>query len=169
MKKHQMTLDGWKGIKVVENIADLSVIEHVDTLEGNIGPLIFGDKGTAHFINMPAGLFLGEHEHSTEAFIYTVQGRWVLCNNGVRKIMQAGSLFWFQANASTGYEVPFDEDAYILIFKSERGDNTEEKFLEYLYGLKERLEKEHSTNTPYLLSELPSDHPARIFATNIKK
>jgi len=168
MNKHQIILNGWQGIKVVEDVTDFSVIQHVKTLEGDIGPLIFGEKGTVHFINMPAGMFLGEHPHATEALIYTVRGRWVLCNNNVRKVMEPGSLFWFQANASTGYEVPFHEDAYIMIFKSERGDNTEEEFLQYLNGLQGRLEKNHSDGTPYLMCELPESRPARIFASHIQ-
>ncbi|MEZ5336597.1 MAG: hypothetical protein R2741_15945 [Methanolobus sp.] len=48
----------------------------VDTLEGVIGPLMSGNKGSAHFIKMHADLYC-DALHPTESIIYTSKGQWV--------------------------------------------------------------------------------------------
>jgi len=156
-------LNPTEGIKI---ITDITVQPGIDTLEGVIGPLMSAARGACHFIDMPAGLYLDEHPHATESLIYTVRGQWVLCSNGVRHHMRPGSLFWFGDNIPTGFEVPFEEDAYILIFKTSPRENDEE-FLAYLRGMAEKIAKEHTEGTAFLLSELPADHPALQFAATI--
>jgi len=157
----------WTGIRIVENATDPGRNQCVETLEGRIGPLLKGDGSQAHFIEMPGDLYCHEHSHPTESLIFTVRGRWVLCSAGRRQLMRPGSLFWFKAGTPTGYEVPFKEAAFILIFKGDRDDKDEEDFIEYLQGLKLRLEKSHQDGTPFMLSELSLDHPARVFARTL--
>jgi quercetin dioxygenase-like cupin family protein len=153
-----------EGIQIVHDITHQF---GVDTLEGKIGPLILGGKGQAHYIDLPPQSFTPEHAHPTESIIYTVRGRWVLCSSGIRHLMQPGTLYWFGADVSTGYEVPFEEPAYILIFKSERSESAE-SFVDYLQNtLAPRLVAEHEAGEPVLLSELPDDHPARVFARTL--
>jgi pimeloyl-ACP methyl ester carboxylesterase/quercetin dioxygenase-like cupin family protein len=152
------------GLEIIEDITDKSKTAGVETLEGRIGPLLLAEKCQAHFIDMPAGMFLAEHPHSTESIIYTVRGKWVLCSSGRRHVMKPGSLYRFGANTPTGYEVPFDEPAYILIFKGERSTVVERDFVDYLKGMAERLKHEQAQGTPFLLKDLPADHPAQVFA-----
>ncbi|GAB6265047.1 MAG: hypothetical protein STSR0001_04910 [Methanothrix sp.] len=90
-----------------------------------------------------------------------------MCSAGRRQLMRPGSLFWFKAGTPTGYEVPFPEPAFILIFKGDRDETDEEGFLEYLQGLKLRLERAHEEGTPFKLSELSVDHPAKVFARGL--
>jgi quercetin dioxygenase-like cupin family protein len=139
----------------------------VRTLEGQIGPLLLGQNCQAHFIDMPAGMYCEEHPHSNESIIYTVRGQWVLCSQGRRQVMKPGTLFHFAPNTPTGYEVPFPEDAFILIFKGQRLTEKEADFIHYLQGLAKRLQSEHKAGVPYLLSDLPPDHPAIRFAREI--
>lgn len=155
------------GIQIIEDIIDKNKTAGVDTLEGRIGPLLLAEDGQAHFIDMPAGMFCEEHPHSTESIIYTVRGSWVLCSNGRRQVMKPGSLFHFAVNTPTGYEVPFAEDAYILILKTKRTTAKEEDFVVYLKGLANRLKKEQEAGVPYLLKELPKDHPALQYAKKV--
>ncbi len=155
------------GIEVVADVADRQKTAGVETLEGRIGPLILGEGSQAHFIDMQGGMFVAEHPHSTESLIYTVRGQWVLCSAGRRQLMKAGSLFRFAAGTPTGYEVPFDESALILIFKGDRITKDEREFIDYLKGMAARLEKERSEGTPFLLKELPADHPARVFGRQV--
>ena len=152
------------GIRIIR---DITVQPGVDTLEGKIGPLMTAARGACHFIDMPAGLYLDEHPHDTESLIYTVRGEWVLCSSGRRFHMKPGTLYWFGDGVPTGYEVPFEEDAYILIFKTSPRED-DQAFIEYLKGMGERIAKEHDEGTPFLLSELPEDHPARVFAAGLK-
>ena len=116
---------------------------------------------------MPRGMFVAEHPHSTESIIYTVRGQWVLCSSGRRRLMKSGSLFRFTAGTPTGYEVPFDENVLILIFKGDRTTNVEREFIDYLEGMAKRLRQEHAGGVPYLLKELPTNHAARVFARQI--
>lgn len=153
-----------EGIQIIDDITQQFGVE---TLEGRIGPLIQGVGSRAHFIEMPAGLYLYEHPHPTEAIIYTVRGRWVLVAQGKRHPMSPGSLFWFGPDIAVGYEVPFDEPAMILIFKGERGKDPEE-FVAYLENtLKPSLVAETQEGAHFLLTELPADDPARIFADSL--
>ncbi|MCL6612813.1 MAG: alpha/beta fold hydrolase [Peptococcaceae bacterium] len=153
----------WEGVQAIEDITDAEKNPGVDTLEGRIGPLLRGDGCRAHYIEMPPGLYCAEHPHPTESLIYTVRGRWVLASGGRRRLMRPGSLFWFGAGVATGYEVPFGDSAFILIFKGEPGEDGE-AFIRYLRGLAARLKEEHAGGRPFLLAELAPEHPARLFA-----
>jgi len=157
----------WSGITVVENVTDEIANPGVNTLEGRIGPLLRGAQAQVHYIDMPAGLYLAEHSHADESIIFTARGRWVLSSGGIRRLMVPGTLFWFGAGVSTGYEVPFDEPAFILIFKGQLLMASDEAFINYLQGLAGRLNGEQAGGTPFRLADLPPEHPARVFARRI--
>jgi uncharacterized cupin superfamily protein len=116
---------------------------------------------------MPSGMFVREHPHSSESIIYTVRGPWVLCSKDRRQLMKPGSLFRFAAGAPTGYEVPFAESAFILIFKGARLSKDEKEFIDYLKGMAERVKKEQKTGVPYLLTDLPEGHAGRAFGAKV--
>lgn len=151
-------------VQVIEDVVAEGARRGVDTLEGLISPLLYGQGCQAHMISMPAGLFVGEHPHSTESIIYTVSGKWVLASGGEQFVMGAGSLFHFAPGAPTGYEVPFDEEAVILIFKGERSMGGDAEFIGYLEQLAVRLEGRQAAGEVFRLSGLPEDHPAVVFA-----
>ncbi len=153
------------GIEIIEDITDRARTAGVETLEGRIGPLLLAEGCQAHFIEMPAGMYAEEHPHGSESLIYTVRGRWVLCSQGRRQVMKPGSLFRFGAHISTGYEVPFDEPASILIFKGGRTTAREEEFIQYLQGMASRLEGQRGKGQEvFRFDDLPAAHAAREFA-----
>lgn len=153
-----------RGIQVID---DITAQFGVETMEGKIGPLLQGVGSRAHYIQMPAGSFLYEHPHPTEAIIYTVTGQWVLCTEGKRHLMKPRSIYWFGPDIAAGYEVPFDEPATILIFKGERGWEPDE-FVDYLENkLRPNLIQENKAGQAFLIDELPPDHPARVFAHTV--
>lgn len=155
-----------EGIQIID---DVTVQYGVETLEGRVGPLIQGAGSRSQFFELPAGLYTYEHPHPTESIIFTVYGEWVLCADGKRHVMKPRSLFWFGPNIAAGYEVPFDEPAFILIFKSERGE-TPEAMVNYLHNeMQPHLVQEHKAGQAFWLHELPLDHPARVFAASLKK
>jgi pimeloyl-ACP methyl ester carboxylesterase/quercetin dioxygenase-like cupin family protein len=155
------------GVEIIDDITDEKKTAGVKTLEGRIGPLILAEDSQAQFIDMPAGMYVKEHPHSSGSLIYTVRGKWVLCSKGRRHVMKPGSLFRFAPDTPTGYEVPFKEDAYILIFKGKRLSKDEKEFIDYLKGLAQRLKKQQKDGTPFLLEDLPKDHPARKYAEKV--
>jgi quercetin dioxygenase-like cupin family protein len=154
-----------EGINIVDSVFHQ---EGVDTLEGRIGPLLLGESSQCHFIEMPANSFCAEHEHDTESIIFTAKGQWVLCSRGQRFHMKEGSLFWFGPNKPTGYEVPFDESAFIIIFKGERSSKDHAEMVDYLKGLRRRLIEEQKNGTSFSFPDLPDDHPAKHFASQLK-
>lgn len=160
--------------KYLMKMAQLNILDSfedapgVETLEGRIGPLLSAESGSVHYISMPPNMYCAPHKHSTESIIYTMKGEWVLCSEGERHHMKEGSFFYMPPNVETGYEVPFKTAATILIVKFE-GPNNVDKFLTYLQGLKEKLEKQRASGEPFFLTDLPPDHPAIIFAKNIRQ
>lgn len=156
-----------QGIEIIDDITDRKETAGVDTLEGRIGPLILGEGSQAHFIDMPGGMYVEEQPHTSESIIYTVRGQWVLASNGRRQLMKPGSLFRFAANTPTGYEVPFRDSAFILIFKGDRLTKAESDFIQYLQTMAERRQREHEQGSPCFLQELPADHAARKFAREV--
>lgn len=164
-KKDEKTvhLEKMAQIPLLDSIYDAPGVE---TLEGRIGPLLSGFKGAAHYITMPPNMYCSPHKHPTESIIYTPKGRWVLCSEGQRHLMNEGSLFFMPPNVETGYEVPFNEPATILIVKFE-GPNVPDAFLSYLENLKQKLEKRKNAGEPFHLSDLPLTHPARVFAKKL--
>lgn len=80
--------------------------------------------------------------------------------------MEPGSLCWFGDDIPTGYQVPFRENACILVFKAMRGDD-DEAFMSYLRDLATRLETDRNRGTPFQLVDLPPSHPALEFARKV--
>lgn len=153
------------GVEIVQNVADQP---GVDTLEGRMGLLLQGEDMQSHYIALYPGLFTDEHAHETESIIMTLRGEWVLCARGERKHMTAGDIFWFGPGVPTGYEVPFDEEALILIFKGQRGDDSPEEFVRYLTEeVNPKLEAAREEGEPFFFEDLPDDHPAKEFAASI--
>ena len=163
---------GGKPAAGIVRMADIRIVDTleglrgVDTLEGRIGPIISGERGSAHYITMPAGMYCAPHTHPTESIIFTVEGGWVLCSEGRRHVMRAGSTYFMPAHVETGYEVPFQAPATLLIVKSE-GTMDADEFLRYLEGLRERLLERHRAGEPFLLEELPAGHEARVYAESL--
>ena len=158
-----------KPVEGIQIIDDVTAQFGVDTLEGRVGPLMQGVGSRSQFFELPAGLYTYEHPHPTESIIYTVYGQWVLCTGGKRHVMKPRSLFGFGPNIEAGYEVPFDEPAFILIFKGERGLDPA-AMVDYLQNeMQPHLMQEHEAGQAFWLRELAEDHPARVFARSLKQ
>ena len=82
--------------------------------------------------------------------------------------MRAGDLFWFGDNVPTGYENPFAQPAFLLIFKIEdRTPGYDRTMLERLETMKVTLESERAGGAVFAFTALPQDHPARVFARRL--
>lgn len=154
------------GVTLIEDILDIAKTPGVDTLEGRIGPLLRVPGMRAHFIDMPAGLFLEEHPHAKGSIIYTVRGCWGLKSHGRWHLMKPGSLYWFGDDVPTGFQVPFEQNAYILIFKSIEGDS-DEAFMNYLRRMAANLEQDRADGVTFRLADLPTTDPALEFARRV--
>ncbi len=152
-----------EGVRIIDDVLEAYGI---DTLEGKVGPLLFGETGRAHFLDMPAHSFVDEHPHADEAFTFTVRGSYVLCVNGERHLMKPGSFQWFGPNIATGYEVPFDEPAYILIFRGVVGESAAE-MLESIEKMKDKFVEMQDAGEIFMMRDLPDGHPALQFAHEV--
>ena len=163
-KQSQEIIELAEGVHIIDN-----VLNHfgVDTLEGRVGPLLFGDAIRTHYIDMPAHSFVDEHPHADEALTYTVRGQWVMCANGCRRLMGPGSLYWFGPDIPTGYEVPFDEPAYLLVFRGVVNETPEEMLTNVQDKLKPKLVQMQAGGEVFMLRDLPADHPALAFAHKV--
>ncbi len=155
------------GVTVIPDVTDHDRIPGVDTLEGRFGPLLLNDNSTVYFMEMVPGFYIHDHPHRSRTVIYTATGNWVLCSEGNRTVMEQGSLFVFEPNRPTGYEVPFEEKAMILIFEVTDEPADPAEFMEGLRGLRDRLKERHDNGMPFFLHELEPDHPAREFARQV--
>ena len=81
--------------------------------------------------------------------------------------MEEGSIFFMPPDVETGYEVPFNNPATIIIIKF-GGLSDPEKFLSYLNSLEQKLEAKSNKGESFHLSSLPPDHPARVFTKNLE-
>ncbi|MBK8291039.1 MAG: cupin domain-containing protein [Flammeovirgaceae bacterium] len=154
-------------VEVIPNINDAVKSVGVLTHEGIFGPLLFAEDIRSFFIELKPGMFLSEHPHPTESIVYTVKGKWVLCSEGKRQVMETGSVFHFGSNMPTGWEAPFADGALLFVVKSkEAGENYEP----YMKGLKEMvqtLDQERANGNPFYFNELKADHPAILFARSV--
>lgn len=148
---------------IKNSIAEVGVLTH----EGVFGPLLFAEKTRAFFIELKAGMFLTEHPHPTESIVYTVSGKWVLCSEGKRQVMEAGSIFHFGSNMPTGWEAPFAEGAHLLVLKAKVDG---EAYGPYVQGLKDMgasLEQQRKDGTEFYFNELDANHEAIKFARSV--
>lgn len=141
----------------------------IETVEGALVPLLSGSKIRSHMIVMHPGQYCFAHPHDTESIIYTISGRWVFCTTEdgeeVRTVINANDLFHFPGGVPTGFETPFEEPAVILILKE--GSEPYDEMISGMVWAKNELEKEAAGGEPFYYRELPEDHPARVFGTEV--
>lgn len=141
----------------------------IETVEGRLVPLMGGNGIRSHVIVMHPGQYCFPHPHPTESLIYTISGSWVFATTEdgeeVRTVIGAGDLFHFQPDVPTGFEVPFDEPAVILILKGEPG--TYEEMRDAMASTQVSLAADAADGEVFQLDGLPEDHAARRFAAEV--
>jgi quercetin dioxygenase-like cupin family protein len=156
-----------RGIEIITDIKEAVGSAGVMTHEGIFGPLLFAEDIRSFFIELQPGMFLSEHPHPTESIVYTVSGKWVLCSEGKRQVMETGSVFHFGSNIPTGWEAPFDEKALLLVVKSSK---PEEAYAPYVKGLQDMaasLDKDRESGGVYYFNGLEEEHAAIKFARSV--
>lgn len=165
------TVDG----PVIDRVGECRVLRDVrtppgiDTVEGRMVPLMSGVGIRSHIIEMAPGQYCHPHPHPTESLIYTLSGRWVFCttedDEEARIVINAGDMFHFMPDVPTGFEVPFDEPAVILIFKGDPG--TYEEVWAGISAAAASMAEDAAKGEPFTYAELEPDHPARTFGKEL--
>ncbi|OZB14392.1 MAG: hypothetical protein B7X53_13975 [Hyphomonas sp. 34-62-18] len=154
-------------VEIIESIQEaMSSGSATFTHEGYFGPLLFGEELRAYTLRLEPGMFLSEHPHPTESIVYTLSGRYVLCSEGKRKVMEAGSIFHFGSNMPTGWEAPFAEGAEILIFKKKRDGDDYDSFVTGIGEMAATLDVQMKDGEPFYYHQLPAD-PGRKTRTSM--
>lgn len=152
----------------IEIIEDINVAasskSSVFTHEGYFGSLLFGEDMRAFSIKLEAGMYLEEHPHPTESMVYTVSGKWVLCSEKKRKVMEAGSVFHFGSDMPTGWEAPFEGGALLFICKKKNPDVNYASYTKGIRDMQSGLDKEYQDGREFYYHQLEEDHPAIKFA-----
>jgi len=154
-------------VEIIPNINDAAATTGVLTHEGIFGPLLFAEDIRAFYIELKPGMFLSEHPHPTESIVYTVSGKWVICSEGKRQVMEPGSLFHFGSNMPTGWEAPFAEGAFLLVVKSKEEGEAFKPYMEGLQEMKIKLDEERAKGNAFYYNELEPDHAAIKFARSV--
>ena len=155
-------------IEIVPDITKAVESVGVLTHEGIFGPLLFAENLRAFFIELKPGMFLSEHPHPTESIIYTVRGKWVLCSEGKRQVMEAGSAFHFGSNMPTGWEAPYEEGALLFVVKSKNEGEDFEPYVQGLMDMRDDLDSQRKAGEEiFYFNELEEDHPAIQFARSV--
>jgi len=151
----------------VDVLGSILAVESEETLEGRFAVLLAGRGIECLYIDFLPGMYTAEHPHANESMVYTISGRWVLASDGQRRVMEPGSLMWFDKGAPTGYENPFDEPALTLNFIVQE-PKPRAIMIEYIRDvLATRWEKRHQEGQPFFLAQLEEGHPARVFARQV--
>ncbi|MEM7298500.1 MAG: cupin domain-containing protein [Bacteroidota bacterium] len=155
------------GLRIIPNIKDAVESVGVLTHEGVFGPLLFAKRSRAFFIELKPGMFLAEHPHPNESLVFTVSGRWVLCSEGKRQVMETGSMFHFGDNIPTGWEAPFAEGALLYVVKTKEEGAGYEPYMKGLRDMVSELDDMRTDGMEFYYNELPEDHVAIQFARSV--
>ena len=155
------------GIKVVDNADDPVAHPGVNTTMGRAGYLLAGNFADVEYLELLPDTYIPEYPHEAECILYTVKGKWVLCSERRRRIVEPGTLCRVEAGTDVGYEVPFDGPSFVLIFRASEAACDEDRFVDYLAGLAFKLKARQYDKNTCRISDLPEEHPAKVFARSL--
>jgi quercetin dioxygenase-like cupin family protein len=153
-----------RGYQIVREVPADGII----TPEGRVGRLLRGVSCSLQYLELPAGLYLGEHAHPWESIVYTIRGRWVLCSGGAREVIGPGSVAWFSPGLCKGYEVPFDEPALLLVFRPAADQRDDRAYANDWAEATAKMEQMRAEGAVFRFEDLPQDHPAKQYYLSTK-
>ncbi len=154
-----------KGLEIMLDAGDDKRLVTISSEEGLSGFLVATDRLQAQFLVMSPGLYSEEHVHDYGFIIYTMEGRWVLCSQGRRCLMEPGSVCGISAGVSTRMEAPFEYPARLL-FLLTGGVEVQRKYEEYMRKMGEGPASKRRDKMEQI-SDLSPSHPARVFARSL--
>ena len=122
-----------KKIGTIQMLESIYGVEFVETgLEGDVGPLLFGEVMTSHAMTMPSGLYPA-HSHPIELMDLCVKGECdIFQGEGkIRGHMKPMSLIHIPKDHEIGIEVKGNEPCDIVVFVAPK-IMTREEFYEKL-------------------------------------
>jgi len=103
-----------KGIK----IKSIDEVEGLETSEGMMKPLIFGEKVAVIHLEIPAGLEVPPHAHSSEGVIYCLSGELEVISGSETVIIGGGTAILVPPNVEVGIKNHGDAPVNAILISS---------------------------------------------------
>ncbi len=99
-------------------IKSISEVEGLETSEGVMKPLIFGERLAVIHLLIPAGLEVSPHAHSTEGVIYCLSGELEVRSGGETVIMSSGTAMLVPPDTEVGIKNRADAPVNAILISS---------------------------------------------------
>lgn len=99
-------------------IKSISEVEGLETSEGVMKPLIFGEKVAVIHLEIPAGLEVSPHAHSMEGVIYCLSGELEVTSKSETMTVNSGTAMLVPPNVEVGIKNHGDEPVTAILISS---------------------------------------------------
>lgn len=109
-------------------IKNIGEVEGLETSEGVMKPLIFGEKVAVIYLEIPAGLEVPPHAHSMEGVIYCLNGELEVFSGGEAVTIRSGSAMLVPPNVEVGIKNQGDKSVNAILIYSPSPVRSAEEF-----------------------------------------
>ena len=122
-------------------IKNIGEVEGLETSEGVMKPLIFGEKVAVIHLEIPAGLELSPHAHSTEGVIYCLSGELEVFSGDETETIGSGTAMLVPSNTEVGIKNQGNKTVNVILISSPPPVGSSEE-LKSLLKKKQEMRKE---------------------------
>lgn len=99
-------------------IKNIGEVEGLETSEGVMKPLIFGEKVAVIHLEIPVGLELSPHAHSREGVIYCLSGELEVISKSETMTVNSGTAMLIPSDTEVGIKNRGDEPVNAILISS---------------------------------------------------
>jgi quercetin dioxygenase-like cupin family protein len=99
-------------------LKNIGEVEGLETSEGVMKPLIFGEKVAVIHLEIPAGLELSPHAHSTEGVIYCLSGELEVFSGDETETIGSGTAMLVPSNTEVGIKNQGNKTVNVILISS---------------------------------------------------
>lgn len=118
-------------------IKSISEVEGLETSEGVMKPLIFGQKVAVIHLEIPAGLEVSPHAHSMEGVIYCLSGELEVISGSETVTISSGTAMLVSPNVEVGIKNRGDAPVNAILISSPPSVKSAEELKNLLLKIKE--------------------------------
>ena len=122
-------------------LKNIGEVEGLETSEGVMKPLIFGEKVAVIHLEIPAGLELSPHAHSTEGVIYCLSGELEVFSGDEIETIGSGTAMLVPPNTEVGIKNQGNKAVNVILISSPPPVGSSEE-LKSLLKKKQEMRKE---------------------------
>ena len=122
-------------------LKNIGEVEGLETSEGVMKPLIFGEKVAVIHLEIPAGLELSPHAHSTEGVIYCLSGELEVFSGDETETIGSGTAMLVPPNTEVGIKNQGNKTVNVILISSPPPVGSSEE-LKSLLKKKQEMRKE---------------------------